>query len=88
MEHQYTIPELKVLHAAGVPIQFGTDWAALTAPEWTNHPTSYRPDPAEWMRQPDTPPPEPDKKRILAELQAGREVPGAKLKQTQRIAIA
>lgn len=44
--------------------------------------------PAEWMRQPDTPPPEPDKKRILAELQAGREVPGAKLKQTQRIAIA
>lgn len=44
--------------------------------------------PSDWMRQPEPPPPEPDKKRMLEALKAGQEIPGVKLKQTQRIAIA
>jgi len=45
---EFTIDELKLLHAAGVPIQIdiGERWAPLAGPPLTNHPTSYRPDPA------------------------------------------
>jgi hypothetical protein len=43
--------------------------------------------PSEYMRQPDTPPPAPDKKAIAAALKAGIEVQGAKLVQSQRLVI-
>ena len=41
--------------------------------------------PLEYMRQPDPPP--PDKTAIKAALKAGRDVPGCRLTQSQRLAI-
>ena len=43
--------------------------------------------PAEFMVQPDPPPPRPDRKAIAAAIKAGTEVPGAHLAQSQRIEI-
>jgi hypothetical protein len=43
--------------------------------------------PAEFMRQPEPPPPTADKAAIKEALKAGREVPGARLTQGQRIDI-
>jgi hypothetical protein len=43
--------------------------------------------PAEFMRQPEPPPPAPDKKAIGEALKAGREVPGAHLQRGQRLEI-
>lgn len=43
--------------------------------------------PEEYMRQPETPPPVPDKKAIAAAIKAGREVPGAHLASSQRVDI-
>lgn len=43
--------------------------------------------PAEFMRQPEPPPPAPDKTAIKAALQAGRDVPGALLAQGTRLEI-
>lgn len=43
--------------------------------------------PAEFMRQPEPPPPAPDKTAIKEALKAGREVPGAHLAQGQRLEI-
>ncbi|MGJ7512384.1 siphovirus Gp157 family protein [Variovorax sp. GT1P44] len=58
-----------------------------------NNPPSvdlYEPDllPLEYMTQPETPPPAPDRKAIGAALKAGKDVPGAKLTQGQRLAIS
>lgn len=44
--------------------------------------------PAEFMRQPEPPPPAPDKTAIKAAIKAGQEVPGAKLARSQRLDIA
>jgi hypothetical protein len=43
--------------------------------------------PAEFMRQPEPPPPAPDKTAIKAAILAGREVPGAFLSRGQRVEI-
>lgn len=43
--------------------------------------------PAEFMRQPEPPPPVADKKAIGEALKAGREVPGAHLSRGQRLEI-
>lgn len=43
--------------------------------------------PAEFMRQPEPPPPSPDKTAIKAAIKAGKEVPGARLTQSQRLAV-
>jgi hypothetical protein len=43
--------------------------------------------PAEYMRQPETPPAVPDKTAIAAAIKAGKEVPGAVLKRGQKLAI-
>lgn len=43
--------------------------------------------PAEFMRQPETPPPVPDKTAIKDELKAGRDVPGCRLTVGQRLDI-
>ncbi len=43
--------------------------------------------PAEWMRQPEPPPPEPDKKRIKEAMQANITVPGCRLTHQYRVAI-
>lgn len=45
---EFTIDELKLLHAAGVPIQIdiGERWAPLAGPQLTNPASEYRPDPA------------------------------------------
>ena len=43
--------------------------------------------PAEFMRQPDPPPPVADKKAIGEALKAGREIPGAHLSRGQRLEI-
>lgn len=43
--------------------------------------------PAEFMRQPEPPPPAPDKKAIGEALKAGREIPGAHLQHGQRLEI-
>lgn len=43
--------------------------------------------PAEFMRQPEPPPAAPDKVAIKAALKAGKDVPGAKLTQSKRLAI-
>jgi hypothetical protein len=43
--------------------------------------------PAKFMRQPEPPPAAPDKAAIKAELQAGRDVPGAALVQGTRLDI-
>lgn len=43
--------------------------------------------PAAYMRQPEPPPPVPDKDAIAAELKQGRDVPGARLTQSQRLDI-
>lgn len=43
--------------------------------------------PAEFMRQAEPPPPAPDKKAIKAELDAGKDVPGAKIVQGTRLEI-
>lgn len=44
--------------------------------------------PAEYMRRPEPPPPAPDKTAIKDALRAGRDVPGARLTQSQRLDIA
>lgn len=43
--------------------------------------------PAQYMRQPEPPPPAPDKTAIKAALAAGTEVPGAKLTRGNRLEI-
>ena len=43
--------------------------------------------PAGFMRQPEPPPPEPDKKAIKDALAAGADVPGCRLTKTQRLEI-
>jgi hypothetical protein len=43
--------------------------------------------PTEFMRQPEAPPPAPDKKAIAEAIKAGREVPGAALAQGTRLDI-
>ena len=43
--------------------------------------------PAEYLRAPQAPPPEPDKVRIRAALASGLDVPGARLVQTRRVEI-
>lgn len=43
--------------------------------------------PAEYMKQPEPPPPAPDKKAIAEALKAGKEVPGAMLAQSKRLDI-
>lgn len=43
--------------------------------------------PAEFMRQPEPPPPAPDKTAIKEAIKAGKEVPGARLTQGQRLDI-
>ncbi len=44
--------------------------------------------PGAFMRQPEPPPPAPDKAAIKAAIKAGQEVPGAKLTRSQRLDIA
>lgn len=44
--------------------------------------------PAEYMRQPETPPPAPDKKAIADAIKAGKEVPGAHIEQRKSLQIA
>lgn len=43
--------------------------------------------PSEYMRQPETPPPAPDKKMIASALKDGKEVAGCYLQQTKRLVI-
>lgn len=43
--------------------------------------------PAEYMRQPEPPPPAPDKAAIKAALQDGKDVPGAHLEQGERVEV-
>jgi len=43
--------------------------------------------PAEFMRQPEPPPPSPDKSSIKEAIKGGQEVPGARLTQSTRLAI-
>lgn len=46
---EFTIPELKLLHAAGVPIQckhHRDGWSLLKDPRWSWSASQYRPDPA------------------------------------------
>ena len=43
--------------------------------------------PAEFMRQPEPPPPAPDKKAIAAAIKAGTDVAGARMKQCKRLEI-
>ena len=43
--------------------------------------------PAEFMRQPETPPPAPDKKAIADAIKAGLEVPGAHVESRQNLQI-
>lgn len=43
--------------------------------------------PADFMRQPDPPPAEPDKKRIADALKAGQDVPGCSLQHGHRLDI-
>jgi len=43
--------------------------------------------PAEFMRQPEPPPPAPDKPAIKEALKAGVDVPGARLTQSQRLEV-
>lgn len=43
--------------------------------------------PADYMRQPETPPPAPDKKLIAQAIKDGYAVPGCKLEQSQRLVI-
>lgn len=43
--------------------------------------------PSEFMRQPEPPPPAPDKGAIKAAIQNGKEVPGATIKQGTRLVI-
>lgn len=44
--------------------------------------------PASMMKQPDPPPPSPDKAAIKAAIKAGQDVPGAKLTRGQRLDIS
>lgn len=44
--------------------------------------------PSDYMRQPEPPPPAPDKTAIKEALKAGVDVPGARLSQSQRLDIA
>lgn len=44
--------------------------------------------PAEYMRQPETPPPAPDKKAIADAIKAGKEVPGASIEHRRALVIA
>lgn len=44
--------------------------------------------PAQYMRQPDSPPPAPDKTAIAAAIKAGAEVPGAHVEQRRNLQIS
>ena len=44
--------------------------------------------PLEYMVQPETPPMAPDRKAIAAALKAGKDVPGCRLTQGQRLSVA
>ena len=44
--------------------------------------------PAEYMRTPEAPPPAPDKTAIAKAIKEGKEVPGARLVQSTRLAIS
>ena len=44
--------------------------------------------PAEYMRQPETPPAVPDKKALADAMKGGAEIPGARLTQGTRLAIS
>lgn len=43
--------------------------------------------PAEFIRQPEPPPPQPDKKAIAEALKAGQDIPGARLVRGKRLDI-
>lgn len=43
--------------------------------------------PAEFMRQPEPPPPAPDKKAIAEAIKSGKSIPGARLEQSERLDI-
>lgn len=43
--------------------------------------------PAAFMRQPETPPPEPNRKAIAEAIKRGEDVPGARLEQSQRLVV-
>lgn len=43
--------------------------------------------PAEYMKQPEPPTPKPNKQKIAADIKAGKQIPGARLVQTQRLVI-
>jgi len=43
--------------------------------------------PEEFLRQPETPPPAPDKKAIMAAIKSGQTVPGCEVKQATRLVI-
>jgi hypothetical protein len=43
--------------------------------------------PAEYMRQPEPPPPKPDKNAIKEAIQAGKDVPGAHLERGEQLRI-
>lgn len=43
--------------------------------------------PADYMKQPETPPPQPDKKAIAEALKAGGDIPGARLVRGKRLDI-
>lgn len=49
---------------------------------------SYESIPSEYMRQPEPPPPVPDKKAIAEAIKGGADVSGAHLEQTERLHIA
>lgn len=44
--------------------------------------------PPEYMRQPEPPPPSPDKKAIAEAIKSGKEIPGAHTEQSERVHIA
>lgn len=44
--------------------------------------------PVEFMTQPETPPPSPNKTAIKEAIKAGKDVPGARLTKTQRLVVA
>jgi hypothetical protein len=44
--------------------------------------------PVEFMRQPEPPPPAPDKKAIAERIKAGEEIPGCRLTQSHRLVVS
>jgi hypothetical protein len=67
------------VEAAGVVLSFRKSSAVVI-----NEPGLI---PAEFMRQPEPPPPAPDKKAISDAIKAGREVPGAHIEEHQNLQI-